>query len=247
MLASCGCRPAQRAGHRVLAPDLLSLGRDFTPYTSVILENWTDQVATLVRTVGEPVVLVGHSRAGVIISEVAERVPDRIAVLGYVTAFLLENGQTLQEIATQDNQSLVPPAMVVADDHLSATIREDAAREAFYGQCSEEDVVLALSLMRPEPLAPIATPVRTTSARFGCVPRVFVECTLDRAITLPMQRRMQAALPCRNRITMQSEHSPFLSHAAELTDALLQLSLRLELLGLRRSLAPWPSARTSGV
>jgi pimeloyl-ACP methyl ester carboxylesterase len=213
----------QRAGHRALAPDLLSLGRDFTPYASVTLESWTNQVATLVRTAEEPVVLVGHSRAGIVISQVAERVPDRIAVLVYVTAFLLESGQTLQEIANQDSQSLVLPSLVVADDQLSATFREEAAREAFYGQCSDEDVVLALSLLRPEALAPIATPVRTTAARFGRVPRVFVECTLDRAITLPIQRQMQAALPCRNRITMQSDHSPFLSHAAELTDALLAL------------------------
>jgi pimeloyl-ACP methyl ester carboxylesterase len=213
----------QRAGHRVLAPDLLSLGRDFTPYASVTLESWTNQVATLVQTAEEPVVLVGHSRAGIVISQVAERVPDRIAVLVYVTAFLLESGQTLLEIANQDSQSLVLPSLVVADDQLSARFMEEAAREAFYGQCSDEDVVLALSLLRPEALAPIATPVRTTAARFGRVPRVFVECTLDRAITLPIQRQMQAALPCRNRITMQSDHSPFLSHAAELTDALLAL------------------------
>lgn len=213
----------QRAGHRVLAPDLLSLGRDFTPYASVTLESWTNQVATLVQTAEEPVVLVGHSRAGIVISQVAERVPDRIAVLVYVTAFLLQSGQTLLEIANQDSQSLVLPSLVVADDQLSARFKEEAAREAFYGQCSDEDVVLALSLLRPEALAPIATPVRTTAARFGRVPRVFVECTLDRAITLPIQRQMQAALPCRNRITMQSDHSPFLSHAAELTDALLAL------------------------
>jgi pimeloyl-ACP methyl ester carboxylesterase len=213
----------QRAGHRVLAPDLLSMGRDFTPYASVTLERWTEQIAALVRTAEQPVVLVGHSRAGIVISEVAERVPERIGVLVYVTAFLLENGQTLQEIASQDSQSLVLPSMVLADDHLSAMIKEDAARDAFYGQCRDEDVVLALSLLRPEPLAPIATPVRTSAARFGRVPRVYVECNLDRAISPEIQRHMQAALPCSRRMALQSDHSPFLSRAAELTEVLLQL------------------------
>lgn len=213
----------RRVGHRVLAPDLLSLGRDFTPYASITLAKWTEQIAALALSAEEPVILVGHSRGGIVISEVAERVPDRVGVLVYVSAFLLENGQTLQEIATQDSQSLVLPAMVLAEDRLSATIKEDAAREAFYGQCRDEDVVLALSLLRPEPLAPIATPIGTTAARFGRVPRVYVECNRDRAISPGMQRQMQQALPCSRRIALQSDHSPFLSHAAELSEALLQL------------------------
>ena len=212
----------ERAGHRVLAPDLLSMGRDFTPYASVTLAAWADQIAALVAAEEEPVVLVGHSRGGIVISEVAERIPQRLCGLVYVTAFLLENGQSLQEIAGQDEQSLVLPSLVMAEDHLSATFREAAARDAFYGQCSDEDVVLALSLLRPEPLAPIVTPVRTTAECFGRVPRVYIECDSDRAISPAMQRRMQSALPCSTRITLRSDHSPFLSHAPELTAALLQ-------------------------
>jgi pimeloyl-ACP methyl ester carboxylesterase len=213
----------ERSGHRVLAPDLLSLGRDFTPYASVTLSAWADQIAALVRAEDEPVVLVGHSRGGIVISEVAERIPQRVRGLVYVTAFLLENGQTLQDIAGQDDESLVLPSLVLAEDLLSASFRETAARDAFYGQCSEEDVVLALSLLRPEPMAPIATPVRTTTERFGRVPRVYIECDADRAISLAMQRRMQSALPCRTRITLRSDHSPFLSCAPELTVALLSM------------------------
>jgi pimeloyl-ACP methyl ester carboxylesterase len=212
----------QRASQTVVAPDLLSLGRDCTPPGEVTLARWADQIATVARSAAEPVVLVGHSRGGIVLSEVAERVPERIRALVYVTAFLLEDAQSLREAAALDAHSLVPAAMEIAADHQTATIRSSSVREVFYGQCSDEDVALAQSLLRPEPLAPLATPVRTSSERFGKVPRVYVECTADRAMTLAAQRRMQAALPCRQRFTLECDHSPFFSRPEELGDLLLQ-------------------------
>jgi len=213
----------RRASHTVIAPDLLSLGSDCTPVGTVTLARWADQIAAVVRSAPEPVVLAGHSRGGIVISEVAERVPDRIRVLVYVTAFLLEDGQTLNETAAQISGSLVPPAIQVAADGQSATLRPDAIRDAFYGQCSEDDFALAQSLLRPEPIAPLVTPLHLTAARFGTVPRVYVECTADRAITHAAQRRMQDALPCRERITLACDHSPFFSRPDELAQALLRL------------------------
>jgi pimeloyl-ACP methyl ester carboxylesterase len=213
----------QRASHRVMAPDLLSLGIDCTPPGSVTLRSWTDQIAALVESSNEPIVLVGHSRGGIVLSEVAERIPERIRVLVYVTAFLLENGRSLRDSTAEQPESLVPPAMMVADDHQTATVRDSALREAFYGRCSDEDVALARSLLKPEPLAPLATPVRITAARFGRVPRVYVECTDDRAITYAAQRKMQSALPCSERVTLESDHSPFFSCPDELAGALLRL------------------------
>ena len=213
----------QRASQRVMAPDLLSLGIDTTPPGSVTLRGWTDQIVALVESSNEPVVLVGHSRGGIVLSEVAERVPERIRALAYVTAFLLEDGRSLLDSAAEQPESLVPPAMLVAQDKQTATIRESAIREAFYGRCSDDDVALARLLLRPEPLAPLTTPVRITAARFGRVPRVYVECTADRAITHAAQRHMQSALPCAERVTLESDHSPFFCCPDQLAGALLRL------------------------
>jgi pimeloyl-ACP methyl ester carboxylesterase len=206
-----------------MAPDLRALGIDRTPPGSVSLRDWTDQIATLAQSQADSVVLVGHSRGGIVLSEVAERIPEHLRTLVYVTAFLLENGRSLQDAAGEDPESLVGPAMVIASDHQSATIREDAVRDAFYGQCSDDDVALAKSLLVPEPLAPLGTRIQTTAARFGRVPRVYVECTGDRAITHDAQRRMQQALPCRERITLDADHSPFFSRSDELAAVLLRM------------------------
>ena len=74
--------------------------------------------------------------------------------------------------------------------------------------------------MTPEPLKPLVTPLRITDARFGGVPRAYVECSRDRTVTLAAQRAMQAALPCDPVFTLDSDHSPFLSHPRRLAQVL---------------------------
>jgi len=210
----------ERASHRVVAPDLKSLGRDRTPPNQVSLADWADQIASLAKSEPDPVVLVGHSFGGTVISEVAERIPEHLRSLVYLTAFMLENGRSLQQAADDDPESLVGPATVVADDHLTATIREDASRAAFYGYCSDADVLLANSLLVPQATLPFATPVHVSAGRFGRVPRAYIECSADRAITPAAQRRMQDRLPCRERITLDADHSPFLCRSEELAAVL---------------------------
>jgi pimeloyl-ACP methyl ester carboxylesterase len=151
--------------------------------------------------------------------------PERIRALVYVSAFLLEDGATLGEAAARDPDSLVLPSMRIAADGHSASILESAVRDVFYGLSSAEDVILGQSLLRPEPLGPISTPIRTTGGRFGRVPRMYIECAADRALTPAAQRRMQAALPCRRSSVLQADHSPFFSAPLELVNLLTNAAL----------------------
>jgi len=213
----------RQAGHEVIAPDLPSLGRDRTPVAEISLDGWADSICKVVEAAVEPVILVGHSRGGIVISAVAERVPKRIAMLVYLTAFLLRDGETLLEVAQTADSSLVVPNIVVADDHASMTVPGDTAQEAFYGECSPEDVVLASMLLAPEAIAPNSTPLRVTDSRFGSVPRVYIECLRDKAIPVALQRRMAHDSPCEIVASLDSDHSPFLSTPGPLVDHLLAL------------------------
>ena len=127
----------QRAGHIVIAPDLPSLGRDRTPLSQVSLDIWAAHICHFVDTASEPVVLVGHSRAGIIISEVAERRPEKIAVLVYLAAYLLRDGESLLPVAQRDGTSLVFPNLIISEDQTSSTIKPQAIREVFYAECSD--------------------------------------------------------------------------------------------------------------
>jgi pimeloyl-ACP methyl ester carboxylesterase len=206
----------EKMGHTVIAPDLPALGRDRTPVKRVSLATWREHVCRIVDSVPEQVILVGHSRGGIVISEVAEHRPRRIRTLVYLTAFLLRDGESLFDLAGSDEASLVPPNMVMSEDKSSSTIREEALRDTFYGECSDDDVALARLCLQPEPTVPLATPVHITDENYGSVPRVYIECLRDKAMVLPLARRMQAALPCDRVLTIDTDHSPFFSRPDEL-------------------------------
>ena len=212
------------AGQRTTAPDLSSLGRDRTPLENVTLRLWTDSVCAHLDAHAEPVILVGHSRAGAIISAAAEARPDKIRLLVYVAGYLLQDGESVSQRALQDAHSLVVPNMVTSADRKSCTLRESAVREALYGQCADEDVILAQSLLSPEAVAPLTTPLHTTAANFGRVARVYIECRRDRAVSLDEQRRMYAAIPCQQIISLDTDHSPFFSAPEVLAAHLLSLA-----------------------
>jgi pimeloyl-ACP methyl ester carboxylesterase len=205
----------EKLGHRVLAPDLPSLGRDRTPPNRVSLPLWRDFVCNILDAQPEPVILVGHSRGGIVISEVAERRPEKIRVLVYLTAFLVRDGESLFDLAPHPD-SEVPPNMVMSEDKSSSTLRDDAIRSAFFSECSDDDVALACSLLQPEPTVPLGTPVHITAANYGRVPRVYIECLRDRAIPPALQKQMYSALPCKRVLSIDTDHSPFLSRPDEL-------------------------------
>jgi pimeloyl-ACP methyl ester carboxylesterase len=213
----------EKAGHSVVAPDLPSLGTDRTPIAQISLDTWTDSVCQLLDAQTEPVILVGHSRGGILISQAAEQRPDKVKTLIYLAAFLLRNGESLLQVAQEDSTSLVLPNLVIAEDQSSATVREAALTEAFYGGCSEEDIALARLLLVPEALAPAATPIRITEANFGRVPRVYIACLRDKALPPALQKKMYTALPCQQVISLDADHSPFFSAPEALVTHLLAL------------------------
>ena len=50
------------------------------------------------------VTLVGHSMAGIVVSQVAESIQNKIEKLAYVSAYLPKNGEDLLSLSKQDTQ-----------------------------------------------------------------------------------------------------------------------------------------------
>jgi len=213
----------ERAGHRAIALDLPGLGKDKTPLDAVTLATWTDSVVRVLDARPEPVVLVGHSRGGIVVSQVAEARPDKVGRLVYLAAYLLRDGEALLEVAQRDTASRILPNLVWAEDRRSATMALDAVKDVFYGGCSDDDVALARLLLAPEPLVPLSTPIHVTDGRFGRVPRTYIECLRDRAVSPSEQKAMYTAMPCHRVVSMDTDHSPFFSAPAELVAHLTSL------------------------
>ncbi len=210
-------------GHKVLAPDLPGHGEDTTPTATVTLKSYADRIGEIAGAQAEPVVLLGHSMGGVAITQAGENCPQQIQALVYMCAFLPRNGDSLMTWALQDRDSMVNPTTM---DPLSDGVvgfRLQYTREAFYANCSDEDVGFAQSRLVPQSTAPFGVPVETTADRWGRIPRYYIECVRDRAITLKLQQEMQRQSPCRQTFSIDTDHSPFFSAPEQLADILSQI------------------------
>jgi pimeloyl-ACP methyl ester carboxylesterase len=87
-------------GHTVYRPSLSGLGEhnNFTS-TNIDLDTHIQDIANIILWENlHDVVLVGHSYGGMVITGVADRMPDRIRNVIYVDALLPENGESVSSI-----------------------------------------------------------------------------------------------------------------------------------------------------
>ena len=210
----------EKAGHRAIALDLPGMGRDKTPIREITLQTSVDAVCNLLDTIEGKVILVGHSKNGILISQAAEYRPHKIEKLIYLAAYLIPNGKTQREYSMQDTEGVLKP-FVRFDEQLNASTLDRAIyKEGLYADCDEHIVQLAGVLLSHEPFASSVTPLQLTEENFGAVPRVYIECTEDRAVTPFIQRKMYTEMPCEKVFRMATSHSPFFSKPQELADIL---------------------------
>lgn len=201
----------ERAGHGVIAVDLPGHGSDRTPVCDVTMAAYVERVSEVLLKQSKPVTLVGHSMGGGVITGVAERHPDRLERLVYLAGLIPRNGESMLDILSSDQDSLILRNQILSDDKLSAMVRDEAIAEIFYGDCSGDVVAEAKRRLVPQAIAPVVAPIKTSEENFGRVPRVFIETVLDKAIPWKLQKKMYKTIPCERVIAMQTGHSPFFS------------------------------------
>lgn len=187
-------------GHAVEAPDLPGRGG---------LALYTDHLGQFLDRLAPPVLLVGHSQGGVVITEAAERYAGRVAALVYLAAFLPQSGHSLVDTLRGNNVRMPLPFLTVSADRAYTHARQDALQEYLYHDCPPELLLLAQSRLRPEPMALSTDKVTTTPERYGRIPRAYIECTADRAIPVALQRAMHQAAACSPVLSLPMGHAGF--------------------------------------
>jgi pimeloyl-ACP methyl ester carboxylesterase len=124
------------------------------------------------------VTLVGWSYGGMIITGVAERVPERLAGLIYLDALVPADGQSSYD-AEQSSEDVPAadraaaetagmPGFLVVDPYagwLGSLVRDPADREWL------------LTKLVPQPLATYTQPIRVGNPAAAAIPRAFILCT----------------------------------------------------------------------
>ncbi|MEQ8387726.1 MAG: alpha/beta fold hydrolase [Alphaproteobacteria bacterium] len=203
------------AGHEVETPDLPSMGDDPTSPVGLGLDAYVDRIVQAVNAQSEPVILVGHSLAGIVISQTAEAVPEKVAKLVYVAGFLLPDGSSPRHFY----EGLGAPSPVIKNSDVSedgvVTFHADALAGLIFNTSPESAVKNAAGRLRPMSRKPLGTPLKLTDERFGRVPRYYIMALQDNAIPTQYQELMVREMPCQEVIRMDTDHSPmFADHDA---------------------------------
>ncbi len=202
------------------------MGGDAETLRAVTLRGWGEFTAALCREASvRPVILVGHSRAGIVLSEAAELAPEAIDALVYVCAMMLPSGMSRADFKSLEGpnpqfDAIISPVFEGA----GTTVDRDNAGAVFAQLSPPDEVQQALSRLTLEPHGPRSTRLHLTPQRFGQIPRHYIECTEDRTIPIASQRQMQQLVPGATVTTLAADHSPFLSRPAELASALLAVA-----------------------
>ena len=154
----------QAAGHDVFTPTLTGVGeRSHLNSQDVDLETHIHDVVNLMRWEDlSNVILCGHSYGGCVISGAADRVPERIGALVYLDAFVLEDGERLNDLVPAEQaQGMRDQAQASGDGWKVAPIPAEAFR------VNPRDAAWVNAQCTPQSIATFDQPIRLNGGLNG--------------------------------------------------------------------------------
>jgi pimeloyl-ACP methyl ester carboxylesterase len=204
-----------------VAVDLPGHGADPGPFGN--LHDDATRVREVLDGIEGPVVLVGHSYGGAVITEAGTH--PAVGHLVYLCALNPDETEScvnaaVGEITGSDvtlDQGDLAAGMNIHQD--LATVDQEIARRCFYNDCDEATQKWALARLGSQPMvtfsqSPAEVAWRTT-------PSTYVICSEDRAVPPGLQRRL--ATRCGDTLEWDTSHSPFLSRPQLVVDLIAEL------------------------
>lgn len=175
-------------------------------------------VGSIVADIDGPVLLVGHSYGGAVITRVAVGA-DNVVGLVFVAAFALDEGESILDVAGRYPDTLLGPALRPAafpvDDGqpgVDLYLTTERFRDAFGADLPES--VTAVAGVAQRPIAAVAFSEPAGSAGWTTLPSWYVVATADRAIHPEAQRFMARRIGA-DTIEVEASHSVAVSRPTE--------------------------------
>lgn len=163
----------------------------------------------------EPAVVVGHSYAGVVITE-ASADNEKVKHLVYCCAILPQEGESTSSLmGTDPTPSKLRDSLRVTEDGLS-TVDPVGAKTELFNDVSQEEadpIIAGLGTHRVSVFGEAATKLGWKEH-----PSTYIVTTQDRIFSPELQRRM--ATSATDVVSVAAGHVPLLSRPAELADAI---------------------------
>ncbi|MFD9903578.1 alpha/beta hydrolase [Streptomyces sp. NPDC059063] len=180
------------------------------PLTS--LADDAERTRTMIRQVDGPVVLVGHSYGGAVITEAGD-LPN-VAALVYVAAFAPDAGESPGQISQEK-----PPAAfdnIAPDSDGYLWIKQDKFHESF-AQDLTPDEALVMAVTQKAPLGSTFGD-NVTAPAWRAKPCWYQVSTQDRMIHPDNERRMAQRMNPRKTIELDASHASLASQPGAVSD-----------------------------
>lgn len=198
---------------------LQAQGYDVTA-AQIPLTSLTDDIAVTRRLLAEgtrPTVLVGHSYGGAVITGAATTTP-HVKALVYITAFGLDQGESLASLAEQGPPSPGSTA-IQPDANGFFWIQRERFHAAFAADASDDDVAVMAAVQKPLGIASF-TGIEGTPA-WKTIPSWYLVCTDDKMIPPPAQQFMATRMKAQVR-SVAASHAVFMAHPQAVADLIVE-------------------------
>lgn len=171
-------RLLEKADKDVYTPTLTGLGeRSHLLSRDIGLETHVLDVLQVLECEGlTDVVLVGHSYAGMVVTAVADRAPQRLSRLVYLDAVVPRSGQCLFDCAGPEFRTRIEGQVRTQGDGW----RIPAASAQTLGLIRDDDIEWAVPRLGPHPYRTFHEKVELRFPTAMMVPRTYVNCIADR-------------------------------------------------------------------
>jgi pimeloyl-ACP methyl ester carboxylesterase len=210
------------AGHKPFTPTIKG-NRPGDPKTTGLAEAIESVVDYLVENSLEDVILVGHSYGGMVITGVADTVPERIRRLIYWNAFVPNNGESMIDMLPEHQVGLLKSLAAERGDG-SIVLPFPLWREAFMNDADLETAQRAYGVLNPHPVKTVTDRItlRTNPINMGLA-KSYINCTED--ISLPHQYpwhpRLSQKLGLFRLIQVPGSHELCFSNPTRLAQAIM--------------------------
>ena len=177
----------------------------------------TAYLSSYLATIEGPVVLVGHSYGGALITNVDASAFD-LRSLVYVAGFIPTKGETVGQLAAQSSPPL-PLVSVDVPDGAEVAIDPGGFHDAFAGDIDDETAAELAIVQRPANVKAVSEAV--TNEAFRSVPSWVLITRQDRAINHDLQTFMAGRTEAQ--ITeLDAAHAVMISHPDAVADLITQ-------------------------
>ena len=161
----------RKRGHSVFTPTLTGAGERAHLLSGDI--NLTTHVADILGVIRtedlSDIVLLGHSYGGMVITAVADKIPEKIAALVYLDAFVPQDGQSLFDLNIPANTQMF---LERAGNNGGLLIPPPPAK-AYFG-VNDNDAARVDALAAPQPIGTMIEKVKLTGAHRAVKKNIYV-------------------------------------------------------------------------